>query len=117
VLLPPYDLVLPFLLTPLYFWQIGLLIGIIVLLRGIPRSTPPGAGRPWALYVGVVLYVLALLISLVYDDKATLLTLISFGLLLHLFAGIRTLMPAPPPPAMPVAAPPPPPEPAPPPGS
>jgi hypothetical protein len=116
VLLPPYDFVLPFLPTPIYFWQIGLLIGIVVLVRNIPRSTPPGAGRPWALYTGAVLYVLALLISLVYDDKATIMTLISFGLLLHLFAGVRTLMPAAVPAAPPVAEPPAAPVPSPPPG-
>ena len=96
VLFPPYVWVAPVgYPVPVYFWQIGLLIGIVYLLRGIGRSTPPGARRPVALYVGIVLYSLILLISLIYDDKATLLTLVSFGLLLHLFAGLRTLLTTP----------------------
>jgi hypothetical protein len=95
VLFPPYVWVSPVIApVTIYFWQIGLLIGIVTLLRAIPGSTPPGAPRPLALYIAVVLYSLALLISLVYDDKATILTLVSFGLLLHLFAGIRTLLAA-----------------------
>lgn len=96
VLFPPYAFVLPFIPTTIYFWQIGLVIGIVYLLRAIPRSTPPGARRPVALYVGVVLYALGLLISLVYDDKASILTLVTFGLLLQLFAGLRTLLTPPP---------------------
>jgi hypothetical protein len=96
VLFPPYVWVSPIIYPlPIYFWQIGLVIAIVYLLRAIPLSTSPGAGRPVALYGAVVLYALALLISLVYDDKATILTLVSFGLLLHLFAGIRTLLAVP----------------------
>src|SRR4029079_17641812 len=93
VLFPPYVWVSPVIFPlPIYFWQIGLVIAIVYLLRAIPRSAPPGALRPLALYVAVVLYALALVISLVYDDKATILTLVSVGLLLHLFAGIRMLL-------------------------
>ena len=104
VLFPPYVWVSPVVFPlPIYFWQIGLVIAIVYLLRAIPRSTPPGAPRPLALYVAVVLYALALVISLIYDDKATILTLVSAGLLLHLFAGIRMLLPAPPPAAAPPA--------------
>ena len=96
VLFPPYVWVSPILFpVSIYFWQIGLAIGIVYLLRAIPRSTPPGARRPLTLYLAVVLYALALLISLIYDDKATILTLVSVGLVLHLFAGIRTLLAAP----------------------
>ncbi len=97
VLFPPYGWVLPIGFVTIYFWQMALPILIVVLLRSIPQIVLPGARRSQLLYVEAVLYLLLLLVSLVYDDKATILTVVSFLLLLHLFAGFRTLLAAVPP--------------------
>ncbi len=103
VLFPPYVWVLPIGFVSVYFWQVALVIGIVVLLRSIPQIAPPTARRSPLLYGEAVLYLLLLLISLVYDDKAAILTVVSFLLLLHLFAGFRTLLAAAPSPATPGA--------------
>ena len=103
VLFPPYGWVLPIGFVTIYFWQMALPILIVVLLRSIPQIVLPGARRSRLLYVEGVLYLLLLLVSLVYDDKATILTVVSFLLLLHLFAGFRTLLAAGPPATPPTA--------------
>jgi hypothetical protein len=98
VLLPPYAWLPPLAPLPLvYFWQVALAMAVVILLRTIPRLRAPGAPRPLRLYILAAFYTLAVLISLVFNlffnIAADVLTLVSFALLGHLFAGIATLLP------------------------